>query len=83
MKINIDFDLTPAEFRALFGLPDLQPLHKEVMDKIREKMLAGVENYDPMNFLAPYSPEGMRSLQELQQVLWKGFLTGMKQKKGE
>jgi hypothetical protein len=51
------------------------------MDKIREKMLAGVENYDPMNFLAPYSPEGMRSLQELQQVLWKGFLTSIKQKK--
>ncbi len=80
MKINIEFDLTPAEFRAIFGLPDVQPLHKEVMEKIREKMIASVDNYDPMNFLAPYSPEGMRSLQELQQAIWKGFLTGIQQK---
>lgn len=81
MKINIEFDLTPAEFRAIFGLPDVQPLHEEVMEKLREKMIAGVDNYDPMNFLAPYSPEGMRSLQELQQAIWKGFLTGIQQKK--
>ena len=81
MKINIEFDLTPAEFRAIFGLPDLQPLHEEVMGKIREKTIASVDNYDPMNFLAPYSPEGMRSLQELQQAIWKGFLTGIQQKK--
>lgn len=73
MKIRIEFDMTPQELREAFGLPDMQPLHEEVMGRIRDKVIEGVENYDPMNFLAAYSSESARTLQGLQQALWKGF----------
>ena len=73
MKIKVEFDITPKELRESLGLPDVQPLHDEVMEKIREKVIEGVGNYDPMNFLSAYSAEGARTLQGLQQALWGGF----------
>jgi hypothetical protein len=83
MKINLEIDLTPIEFRQIFGLPDVQPLQEEIMNTLREKMLASVENYDPMNFLAPFLPEGMRSMEDLQRA-WREVLAGRaKQKKQE
>ena len=80
MKINVEFDLTPVEFREIFGLPDVRPVQKEMMDKIREKMLASVENYDPMNFLAPYLSENMQSMEHLPRAMWEGLAAGAKPK---
>jgi len=34
MKVTIDIDCTPAEARAFFGLPDVQPLQTAVMDRL-------------------------------------------------
>lgn len=73
MKIKMEFDITPLEFREVFGLPDVQPLHEEVMAKMREQVLESVENYDPANFLSTYSTQSAKTLQEMQQMMWKGF----------
>jgi hypothetical protein len=81
MKINVEFDLTPVEFREIFGLPDVRPVQKEMMDKIREKMLASVENYDPLNFLAPYLSENMQTMEQLQRAMWEGLAASAKPKK--
>jgi hypothetical protein len=83
MKINLEIDLTPVEFRQIFGLPDVQPLQDEIMNKLREKMLASVEHYDPMNFLAPFLPEGMRSMEDLQRAWMEALAGSVKQKKQE
>jgi len=82
MKIKVEFDITPQELRESLGLPDVQPLHDEVMQKIRDKVIEGVEQYDPMNFLSAYSAEGARTMQGLQQALWGG-LGGGKSKDDE
>lgn len=81
MKINVEFDLTPVEFREIFGLPDVRPVQKEIMEKIREKMLASVENYDPMNFLAPYLSDNVRTMEQLQRAMWEGLAAKTKPKK--
>lgn len=83
MKIHVEVDLTPAEFRAVFGLPDLQPLQDEVMDKLREKMLVAVDAYDPMTFLAPFLPEGMRTWEGLQRAMWESMSERAKSKDQE
>ena len=31
MKINIEMDCTPEEFRQCFGLPDLRPIQEAVL----------------------------------------------------
>ncbi len=83
MKINVEIDLTPAEFRQIFGLPDVQPLQEEIMDKLREKTLASVENYDPQNFLAGFLPDSMRSLEDLQKIWMEALAQGIKPKKAD
>lgn len=84
MKINVEFDLTPVEFREIFGLPDVRPVQQEIMEKIREKMLASVENYDPMNFIKPYLSENIRTMEQLQRAMWEGLAAaGSKPKKEE
>ena len=79
MKIKMEFDISPNELREVFGLPNVQPLHEEVMEKMRGKILEGVESYDPMNFLSTYSIQTGKTLQEMQQAIWNGFGVADKQ----
>jgi hypothetical protein len=74
MKINIEIDLTPAEYREIFGLPNVGPVQDEFLDKIREKMLTSVDTYDPTKLLAPYLPENMRAMEKLQRAIWEGLI---------
>lgn len=76
MKITIDFDISPSELREVFGLPDLQPLHDEVLEKIRDRVLSSVDDYDPMQFMAAYTAEGARNIKAFQDAMWKGFSGG-------
>lgn len=70
MKVNIEIDTTPEELRKFLGLPDVQPVQQELMDKIRERILDGMDNYDPMKMMASLLPEGMRSIEEWQKAFW-------------
>ncbi len=81
MKINVEIDLTPQEFRESFGLPDVRPMQQEVMEKIREKTLAAVEGYDPQKMLAPYLQENMRTMEQWQRAMWETMTPGSKPKK--
>lgn len=49
MKIKMEIDMTPQEMRELFGLPDVQPIHQEVMERIRDKILKGVGRPDRLS----------------------------------
>jgi hypothetical protein len=73
MNIKLDIDATPEELRRFFGLPDLQPLQQEMLEKVREKMLAGMEGYDPVTLMKPFLPENMQSLEALQRQFWQGL----------
>ena len=63
MNIKFDVDATPEELRRFFGLPDVHPLQQEMLDKIREKMLAGMDGFDPATLMKPFLPESMHSLE--------------------
>ena len=71
MKIKIDVNLTPEEARAFFGLPDLQPLQEEMLGKIREKMLAGVDGYDPLTVMQPFLPKNLQTMEAMQKAFWQ------------
>ena len=47
MKVTIDVDCTPAEARAFFGLPDMQPLQAAVMDRLQERMVSEIDRFSP------------------------------------
>jgi hypothetical protein len=71
MKITVDFDITPAEMRKLFGLPDVEAFQKQLMDDIRDRMMGGAEGYDPIKLFQPYMAGTMYSWDMFQK-----FLTG-------
>jgi hypothetical protein len=59
MKITMDVDITPEEVRKLFGLPDVEGFHHQLMDDLRERMTAGAEGYDPLKLFQPYVAASM------------------------
>jgi hypothetical protein len=70
MKIHLEFDISPREIRQVLGLPDVEQLQREVIDAIRERMVAGVEGFDPLSLLRSFftlaqSAPGLESLQKL------------------
>jgi len=67
MKVTIDMDLTPEEARKMMGLPDLEPLQQEVMEKVRERTLQSLDDMnDPEFFFKKVFPAGVQSMESFQ-----------------
>jgi hypothetical protein len=47
MKVNVEIDCTPEEARAFFGLPDVQPMQKAVMDSLQQQMMSNIGKVSP------------------------------------
>ncbi len=45
MKATIAIECTPAEARAFFGLPDLQPIQAAVMERLQERMVSESDRF--------------------------------------
>lgn len=48
MKINVEVEVSPVEARTFLGLPDVRPLQDEVLNKMKEKMVNRMDNFDAM-----------------------------------
>jgi hypothetical protein len=78
MKATIKIDASPREMRALLGLPDVEALQQELVEKLREKALAGIDNNSPaelMKLLLPTADQ-FKSLETMQASFWKSFAQG-------
>jgi hypothetical protein len=72
MKIKLDINATPKELRAFFGMPDFEPLQKEWLIYLREKMKQGMENFDPATLLS--NPAGsFKMFEEMQKAFWQQY----------
>ena len=75
MKIKLDIEATPAELRAFFGLPDLEPMQREILDKVRSQMLASMDSLDPATLMKTFLPVQMQSMEAMQRFFWDAFKT--------
>lgn len=73
MKIRVDVDLTPEEFRSLLGLPDVSEIQKEMVDQFKQQMLNGAEGYDPLSLMKPYLHSGLSSMESFQKVFFNAM----------
>jgi len=71
VKIKLDIETTPQELRAFFGLPDVEPLQKEMLDIIRHNVTTGIEGFDPMALMKPWLPAHLQSMENLQKGFWQ------------
>ena len=69
MNVRIDIDITPEELRRLAGLPDVQPFHDGLMEKLREQLRAGAEGYDPLALFQPYMNSAVISMEMFQRFM--------------
>ena len=76
MKVTIDIDCTPAEARAFFGLPDMQPLQAAVMDRLQERMVSEIDRFSPEALMNQWSSAFPENVERMQGLLARMFLGG-------
>jgi len=67
MKVKIEIDCTPEEARAFLGMPDMTPLHDEVMADLKARMAEAAKGFDPDEALKAWmgaSSEGMNQMMQ-------------------
>lgn len=69
MKISVDIDCTPAEARQFFGLPDLEPLHAEMMEQLKARMTKSMDFMDPEALVKAWFPGGAQSMDQFQKFM--------------
>lgn len=68
MKINIQMEMTPEEVRKMMGLPDVEPMQKEMMGKMQDKMNTYIEEMsDPELFMKRIMPMGIQGMDQVQE----------------
>ena len=75
MKITVEIDASPQEVRDFFGLPDIQSLQNEILQKLRDDMANGIPGFDPLSLLKPVLPAHMQSMETMQNAFWNAFTT--------
>jgi len=76
MKVKIELELSPAEAREIFGLPDFSQLHTTITEELAEKCAQ-----DPQKafetFIKPSLDNGLTGFTAYQKMM-EGFLKGQK-----
>jgi hypothetical protein len=73
MKINVEIDCTPEEFRQCFGLPDLRPIQEAVLAAMQKQMLDAVARTSPDALLRSWMPMFPQTPEQVQQVMTAFF----------
>lgn len=72
MKINVTMETSPAELREFLGLPEVQSLQAEMIEKVREQMKAGAEGFDPAGMMRPFITPDLQGMEAMQRAFWNG-----------
>ncbi|MBK8510124.1 MAG: hypothetical protein V9G63_07510 [Candidatus Competibacter sp.] len=71
MKVNVSVEATAQEMREFLGLPNIQPLHDDMMQSIRDNVKRGSINFESFNqFFKPLLPVQLHSM-EMVQKFWE------------
>ena len=70
MKVNVSVEATAQEMREFLGLPNVQPLHDDILQTVRDNIQRGVINVDSLGLLKPLLPTQFHSM-EMVQKFWE------------
>ena len=71
MKVNVSVEATAQEMREFLGLPNIQPLHEDVLQNLRDNVKRGSLNLESFNqFFKPLLPVQFHSM-EMVQKFWE------------
>jgi len=69
MKIRLEFELTPQEFRESLGLPNISALQDEALSMLKDRITSDVENLDPAEILESWFSHGIAASRKVQEIL--------------
>lgn len=69
----------------MLGLPDVEPLQEEMLEKMRTKMFEVLDANDPAALMKLFMPlpDQMKSFQSLQEALWQSIAKGANSSGGD
>jgi len=70
MKLHFDIDCTPEEARAFLGLPDVSGLQADVVEKLRERLMANVDAMDPETLVKTWMPAVVEGWEKMVKGFW-------------
>lgn len=70
MKVNVSVEATAQEMREFLGLPNIQPLHDDILQTVRDNMQRGVIKFDALGLLKPLLPTQFNSM-DMVQKFWE------------
>lgn len=69
MKIRIEFDLTPEEFRDSLGLPNIAGLQDEALAMLKKRLSNDVQDVDMTKIVQSWLSQGMAASRKIQEML--------------
>ena len=69
MKIKVEFELTPQEFRESLGLPNISALQDEALAMLKARITSDVENIDVAEIIESWFSQGIAASRKVQELL--------------
>ena len=69
MKIKVEFDLTPEEFRESLGLPDIAGLQEEAVSMLKSKLSTNIEDINVVGIVEAMLGQGIAVSRKVQELI--------------
>ena len=82
MKFTVNIDCTPQEARTFFGMPDVEPLNKMVVDEMSKRAKENMDTLaDPERLVAAWVNMGGKGIEQFQNIVGAAMQSGGAKKK--
>ena len=81
MKATIHIECTPAEARACFGLPDMQPMQAAMMEQLQEHMISEMDRFSPEALVSQWLATLPQQVERMQDLFAQMMLGGTGQER--
>ena len=82
MKFTVNIDCTPQEARTFFGMPDVEPLNKMVVDEMSKRAKENMDTLaDPERLIAAWVNMGGKGIEQFQNIVGAAMSSGGAKKK--
>jgi len=70
MKFTVNIDCTPQEARSFFGMPDVEPLNKMIVDEMSRRAKENLDTLaDPERLIAAWVNMGGKGIEQFQNLM--------------
>ncbi len=68
MKIRVEFELTPEEFRESLGLPNISGLQDEALSMLKDRIGSDLDDIDVNKIVSSWLSQGIEASRKVQEL---------------